>query len=214
MDEMLPIHIRLDPKTHLPLFDIFGALYTPVGFLRILKATSDWRVDAAADRTFRLTMPHADLILTEPKACLMCLEWSMWKKYYLPPFSLEDLTVLDVGAGCGETAALFFMAGARNVICIEPAEKEAELLAANIKRNGWNAELRSRPFEPEDAMARIDFMKMDCEGCEESLLTLDKLPPSVIEVHSPELRRALMSNFNMKETKRISDCVSLLSSLQ
>ena len=42
-----------------------------------------------------------------------------WNKYYLPIY-VKGLTVLDVGAGEGETAKFFLEQGARKVICIEP----------------------------------------------------------------------------------------------
>jgi SAM-dependent methyltransferase len=116
-------------------------------------------------------------------------EWEEWEEYYLPKFSIVGKTVLDVGAGCGETALLFFLHGAEKVIAIEPSFEAVECLKRNRELNNWNIEIVPRKF----CLAHLDFnyhfMKMDCDGCESLLLTLPQIKtPSVIEVHNRKLK--------------------------
>lgn len=70
-------------------------------------------------------------------------EYTKWKKWYLPPDhrkGIKGQVVLDVGAGCGETAYFFLKNGASKVISIEPDKKAFEILSENSRVNGWNVE--------------------------------------------------------------------------
>ncbi len=109
-----------------------------------------------------------------------------WKKHYLP-ISLRNLTVLDIGAGEGETARLFLDNGAAKVICIEPSY-EAFII---LRRNAVSHPIVpiNKSFEMSDLVTQsFDFLKMDIEGYEECLLGTKLSCPAVIEVHGLQLR--------------------------
>lgn len=126
-------------------------------------------------------------------------EYRMWSRVYLPSFSLKGKTVLDAGAGCGETAHFFFENGAEKVISVENDPLSVSCLRENRDRNGWNVEILPESFSAKHfADLAFDFAKVDVEGAEESLLGLPTLPPCSIEVHSPKLTDAFMKKFAMK----------------
>jgi predicted RNA methylase len=52
---------------------------------------------------------------------MLCFQYyGEWESFYvIDRQKLRDATVLDVGAGCGETAAFYFEKGAKKVICVE-----------------------------------------------------------------------------------------------
>ena len=144
------------------------------------------------------------LILTGARMTSIVCEWNQWEKYYLPEFSLEGKTVLDIGAGCGETAYFYFHHGAKRVIAIEIDPVQVELLKKNAERNGWNNDTREfkiipRAFGLEDLRReKFDFAKIDIEGGEANLLKLDTIDfPVVLEVHGIELRNRLVQKFGL-----------------
>lgn len=109
-------------------------------------------------------------------------------KYYLPPFSLEGLVVLDLGACCGETAWYFLQHGARKVICIECEPERIAILEENKRNLKLNIEVIGEKFAPEHLSIRHDFIKCDIEGGEIDLLPFTStLKPCVLEVHGKYL---------------------------
>ncbi len=129
---------------------------------------------------------------------LLWREWRAWSKWYLPPWPLYGKTVLDVGAGCGETALFYYYHGAEKVIAVEPEPSLAPLLKRNGDRNHWNMEIIARPFDESMLGRRFDFMKMDGEGCEAQLLSLEVLPPCAIEVHDGTDAEMLQERFGLE----------------
>ncbi len=110
-----------------------------------------------------------------------------WLQYYLPSFSLEGKTVLDIGAGEGETAKVFLEAGAKRVICVECDPVRFPYLLANAKR--YPLTLLCRPFQVADLFRfGVDFIKVDIEGYEEAVLKYRLPAPAVFEVHGLQLR--------------------------
>jgi hypothetical protein len=109
------------------------------------------------------------------------------KKYYKPPFSLEGKIVLDVGAYIGDSAKFFWELGAKKIVCIEPFYFDQ--LRKNIVKYKINAEVISEKFRLEHLKIPHDFMKMDIEGWEEILLSVNPkdLMPSVLEIHGQPL---------------------------
>jgi len=103
------------------------------------------------------------LALTEQHRATLEGELDMWHKHYLP----IGQTVLDVGAGCGETALFYLKHGAQRVICIEADKTALELLVKN--------------FGSDDRVsivsARVDSIKIDIEGDEENLVVESHFPP-------------------------------------
>lgn len=102
------------------------------------------------------------------------------------PVDLAGKTVLDVGAGEGETALFFLHKGASKVVCVEADKTCFKNLIANSKK--FPLTLILEPFKLKHLKIPHDFLKVDIEGYEESLLdvTLDK--PAVIELHGLQLR--------------------------
>ena len=89
-----------------------------------------------------------------------------WHKWYLPQKSIEGKTVLDVGAGCGETAFFYLNHGAKHVICVEPPGEALQMLKKN-----FGGDSRVTVVE-----SSVDMIKSDIEGAE-----LD----AVFEIHFP-----------------------------
>jgi SAM-dependent methyltransferase len=89
------------------------------------------------------------LELDDEHASYVRLELDLWHKYYLP----IGKTVLDIGAGNGETAFFYLHHGAEHVICIEP---NSELLYRNF---GRDPRVTIIPLA-------VDSIKSDCEGAE------------------------------------------------
>ena len=111
-----------------------------------------------------------------------------WCRYYLP-IDVNGLTVLDIGAGEGETAKFFLDHGAAKIICVEPEPAAIKVLEVNALNHPGKIEVHPKFFELSDLSTKHDFMKMDIEGYEESLLNVAELPaPAVIEVHGLQLR--------------------------
>jgi len=110
------------------------------------------------------------------------------KKYYKPPFSLAGKIVLDVGAYIGDSAKFFWELGAKKIVCIEPLYFDQ--LRKNIVKYKINAETIPEKFRLEHLKISHDFMKMDIEGWEEILLSVNPkdLMPSVLEIHSQPLK--------------------------
>lgn len=123
-------------------------------------------------------------IFSDYRKQLYIAEYAVWKKYYAP-FSLEGKTILDVGAGEGETARFFIEQGAASVICIE-FDHECLL---SLRANARNRPITVIPekFKIEHLNLDFDFMKMDIEGYEEALLGMNIEFPCVIEVHGLQL---------------------------
>jgi SAM-dependent methyltransferase len=112
-------------------------------------------------------------------------EGDEWKKHYLP-INVKGLTVLDVGAGEGETARFFLEHGARKVLCIEPDEACFRRLTENARDRPLTC--FKKRFSKDDLNLPFDFMKMDIEGFEVELLGAHFGKPCVVEVHGQELR--------------------------
>ena len=103
-----------------------------------------------------------DLKMTPDCRRTLELELGVWHRVYLPVKG----TVLDVGAGSGETALFYLKHGADHVVCIEcdPAALD------NLRQNfGHEPRVTIIPV-------RIDNIKIDIEGSEEGM---------VLETHFP-----------------------------
>jgi len=112
-------------------------------------------------------------------------ESEYWEQDYLPPWSLKNKTVLDVGAGCGESAKFFLDHGASIVIAVEPnrkcwpyLEKNAANHRLHIVEDSFNPQM-IYDFKP-------DYVKVDIEGYETLLIPYlsDVMVPMVVECHN------------------------------
>jgi hypothetical protein len=121
---------------------------------------------------------------SESKKKMLLVEMSDWVRYYLP-LDVRGLTVLDVGAGEGETAKFFLDNGAAKVVCIECAAESFKLLKENAAHH--NIIVLNKRFELLDLKIPHDFLKVDIEGYEEALLDVTLVTPAAIEVHGLQL---------------------------
>ncbi len=154
------------------------------------------------DGTVSMNLYGRRIKLLPPHAAMVFGELRMWEKSYLP-VDLKGKVVLDVGAGCGETAIFYLKHGAEKVIAIEPNPKAFELLKENL--SGLNVEAINTQFNLSHLQLQHDFMKMDGEGCEKLLLSYEgEIKPCVIEAHSfnvsgeNDLGPKLAKKFNLK----------------
>lgn len=113
-------------------------------------------------------------------------ETADWEKSYLA-VDLTGKTVLDIGAGEGETARFFLNHGASKVVAVEPEQFSYWILAKNAQ--GHNIVAVNEPFKAGMIWQfNPDFLKVDIEGYEECLLNVVPPCPSVVEVHGLQLR--------------------------
>lgn len=123
-------------------------------------------------------------------------EYDKWMKHYIPSIGVKDKIILDVGAGCGESAKFFLDNGALKVICIECNEISYSYLKKNSLRN-YKIKPYNKFFDVDDLYSfNYDILKMDIEGYEATalydLIELDK--PIVIEAHSNYIINTLSKN--------------------
>lgn len=146
-----------------------------------------------------------DLELAPEWAGIIKSELPLWERYYLP-VDVKDMTVLDLGAGCGETAAFYFSHGAMRVIAIEPNELAFALLKRNAAVNGWDLVPHHSHFRLEHLEEAHDLMKMDIEGGETLLFGWKGLlsKPCVIEAHSDRIASRLIRQFSLKRVARLT----------
>ena len=131
--------------------------------------------------------------------------FTIWSKFYLPKVGLKGATVLDAGAGCGETTHFFFQHGAARVIALEKDPNAVSLLRKNSIKNKWRIVIYEDSLQPWHVKdLKYDFAKIDVEGGERCLLQLENLPfKTVIETHSKELTQGFMDKFHMKILKEV-----------
>lgn len=162
-------------------------------------------------RKFLSELERTKWQFSQTRLHLLLNEGRDWARYYLP-IDLTGLTVLDVGAGEGETAKFFLDHGAAKIICIEPDPRANKILETNAFNHPGKIEIHPKFFELSDLSLKHDFMKMDIEGYEESLLSGAQLPvASVIEVHGLQLRdKFKKQNYRIDNTPNINgiNCIS------
>jgi hypothetical protein len=179
-----------------PKIVVLGRAMFPHQFLKKLLVTWNWVLTQHDNECYNLRIGKFSIKILPYYFNVIFGEWLDWKRYYLP-FNLNGATILDVGAGCGETALFYFLHGAKRVICVEPDQRLSEIIKENIHTNGWNAEVLPRQFDLDLLHLEFDFMKMDCEGCETKLFNAISLPPCVIEVHEGPVLADLKTAFDL-----------------
>ena len=142
---------------------------------------------------FTLLSDYAGMIVEEKR---------IWEKYYLPT-SVKGKIVLDVGAGCGETAAFYLQKGAERVIAIESNRIVCSILRRNVQANNLNVTVIEHSFRLTHLSLKHDFLKLDIEGGERALLCFEgKISPCILEVHESgieELSSQLMTRFGLRK---------------
>ena len=185
------ISVTLSKKKKIPVFYMFGRTFLPHQLLRFL-ASARWAKIIGKNRESVVIELYGQRIwLLNNFFIIFVNEWRIWEKYYLPTFSLKGKTVLDVGAGCGETAFFYLLHGTQKIVAIEPDREAIACLRENASRNGWNVEIIPEAFKLNHLDIPHDFMKMDIEGQEKELLQTSNITPCIIEVHSKDLEEKL-----------------------
>lgn len=207
----------------LPLAPV-GRLYTSLlmkhpRIANYTKTGGRWRVESVSGEIVTLKNGEASLIADRYHAIPLLFESLSWKHLYLPKGGVKGKTVLDIGVGCGESAAFFFENGAKKVIGVEITEGCAQNAKENAKRNGWNLDILAEPFKLEHLAIPHDFAKVDIDGGERLLLDyLGELGPCRIEMHSslvgpiigrwgldatitPEIRDKIVEKFGLVRIK-------------
>jgi hypothetical protein len=138
-------------------------------------------------RSLQRQLATSNWMFSKLRRDMLLNESSEWRNVYLP-IDLRDKTVIDIGAGEGETAWFFLNHGAKHVICVEPSLKAGAFLKENAKRHNGKISVINDVFRLEHLELQFDFLKMDIEGYEEVLLMERLRVPSVIEVHGLALR--------------------------
>jgi SAM-dependent methyltransferase len=164
-----------------------------------IRTINEWRIE----RKFRATLEASDWHFSIFREKMIIRETLDWKKNYLP-ISVRNMTILDVGAGEGETARFFLEKGAAKVICIEPSHESFKYL----KRNAVSHPIVpiNKFFEMSDLVTHpFDFLKMDIEGYEESLLETELSKPAVVEVHGLQLKDKFQKAGWRIEYQRLED---------
>ena len=133
-------------------------------------------------------LKNMNWLFSERRKTMILNEWNEWTKFYLP-IDVKDKTVLDVGAGEGETALFYLLNGAKKVICIEPNKNCYDILLRNSKFHNRIIPINIY-FELNMININSDLIKIDIEGYEEKLLELnhDKLKNRIVlEIHGLQL---------------------------
>jgi len=194
---------RLVGRTKLSQRILWGAVNRfPRAFYSLRR---DWAIEDSRNSLLKLKSKDGKtMFLSREYAALFFTEHRKWDSDYLPEFSLEGSTVLDVGAGCGETALFFLDNGAKRVFCVEPDPGAAKVLALNVESQGWNAQVFEQSLSAELLGLEYDFAKIDCEGGEVVLLDerVKDIGPCRIELHdfalSTKQREAIINKFALE----------------
>ena len=184
-------------RTGKPFLLVANPAILPHQCLKKMFVTWYWTLTSSSSKYYNLRIGRYTVKLHPEYFHIIFHEWPEWKMYHLPPFSLKGATVLNIGAGCGETALFYFIHGVKRVICVEQVPELATIISGNLRANKWNAEVYGSPFGIEMLNLSFDFMKMDCEGCEARLLEADLLPTCVMEVHDRHVLYALINKFGL-----------------
>jgi len=175
----------ISKRRHLPVLKLLDHSISLFSGPAVVRQFWRWGLEPVPNSTLvQLSTPLDKLIMSRDRAGMMLYEWRGWTRNYAPGgLDLRGKTVLDVGAGEGETVAFYRLLGAKRFICVEPEGPRAGRLRENSSRNNWDVEVYEEPFSPKFLDLKFDFMKMDCEGCERALLGTKIAFPCVLETH-------------------------------
>jgi hypothetical protein len=195
------VRFGLSRRKHLPCIWVgricnFSPLRLDVFFkLRGVKCTKTDKGNIKVSKngfTFTLAPKYATVFVGE---------FADWDRHYKPAFSLKGKTVIDVGAGCGETILYYALKGCRNFVAIEPNAECAALIKSNAESNGLKVKVYNDLFQKNHLAEQFDFMKCDCEGGEAILLEQEIGKPIALEVHGKQL----MEKFAEKKFRLVRD---------
>ena len=183
----------ISKRRHLPALKLLDHSINPFLGPAVVRQFWKWRLDKVKDSLVQVSTPLDKLVMSRDRAGMMLYEWRTWTRYYAPNgFDFSGKTVLDVGAGEGETVELYRLLGAKRFLCVEPDPQRAARLRENSTRNGWDVEVFEEPFSLNFLERDFDFMKMDCEGCESALLGTRVAFPCILETHGSSTTQAFL----------------------
>lgn len=137
----------------------------------------------------------------------------VWKKSYLSKTNIKGKIILDIGAGCGETAKFFLEHGAKHIIAVENNPDALPFLKLNAKNHPLT--VIGQPFNTKMLEIPHDFMKMDIEGYEILLLIENVLPhykkECIINVHGNYIFDEFINKFGFEDLTKIKRIYPLLS---
>jgi len=98
-------------------------------------------------------------------------------EYRLENYSLDGLSVLDIGANIGDSSIIFMMRGARAVYAFEPLPVLEKYLERNISQNGFSKaiEIHTVGLHDKNETVRIHIREQGTAGTSTSLHTEDKM---------------------------------------
>ena len=175
----------ISKRRHLPSLKLLDHSISPLLGPAVIRQFWRWSLEQVRGSPLvQVSTPLDKLVMSRDRAGMMLYEWRTWTRCYVPrAFDFSGKTVLDVGAGEGETVELYRLMGAKRFLCVEPDPQRAARLRENVARNGWDAEVFEEPFSLKLLEREFDFLKMDCEGCESALIGTRVAFPCVLETH-------------------------------
>jgi SAM-dependent methyltransferase len=172
-------------RRRLPVLKLLDHSISPFSGLSVVRRFWKWGLAGVPGSDLvQVSTPLDKLVMSRDRAGMMLYEWGTWTEFYAPSgFDFTGKTVLDVGAGEGETVEFYRLLGAKKFLCVEVDPKRAARLRENSAKNGWDAEVFEEPFSLKFLERKFDFLKMDCEGCESALLGTRVTFPCILETH-------------------------------
>nr|MDO8083043.1 hypothetical protein [Candidatus Freyarchaeota archaeon] len=199
LEELSMFHLGLSKKKRLPTLLYDGYAVYPHQMLRFLWDSRKFLRKGYYDKErgeLHFHIGSLNMVLPASRYYLFIGEHRDWERNYLH-FDVKGKTVLDVGAGAGETAMFFYLNGARRVDCVEIDPKLGRYLKINKQLNDWDINIWIMGFkellrEIPCLFDNYDVVKIDIEGDESVLLeNMYNLPDTIIEYHSDKLRTDL-----------------------
>lgn len=166
--------LGLSKKRKLPVWKIFDSTFALWELSKAREKARNARasnISQGDDGFYYVKIRSWDLKLTGYYAGLIVNEFSLWEYQYLP-VDVKGKVILDIGAGEGESAALYLSHGAEKVIAIEPNPVAFKVLEENVMANDLPIVAINEKFDLKHLQIAHDFLKMDIEGHEVSLLDL------------------------------------------
>lgn len=125
-------------------------------------------------------------------------QYELYELFLTEPYKqldVKDKTVVDIGAGVGDTAIMFMLSGAKEVYAFEPDKKRYDAARKNLKMNNIkHVHLIRKSVTSLDQVnkyckAKNMVLKSDCEGAEHlifgntSKLAFKKYGDMIMEFH-------------------------------
>ena len=195
------VKFGLSRKRHLPVIWVAGITNFNLYRLDVVLKYRGMTLTKIDDKHIAIEKNGLQFILLQDYANIVIHEFTKWTRDYKFPSSLKNRTILDIGAGCGETIFYFAIKGCRNFIAVEPNTQCADLLRKNAENNSLNVKVYNDIFRKSHLNENFDFIKCDCEGGESILLEQEISKPISLEVHGLDL----IKKFQEKHFKKVTN---------